>query len=182
MPSETLDPQLVLRESGTNDPLDFVRLGIAAAREEHFERGLIFLAEAYRRLTKNPEAKIPPSALSYYGLCLALHKGRVKEAAEYCQLALEKEFYNAEHYINLSRVWTAGRARRKAIDALDRGLGVDPRNPVLHQLRIELGIRSHPVVPFLPRDNPLNVTLGKVRQTVKKVVPKKSASSRKQKK
>ena len=73
MAAETLQPQQILTESGTDDPLDFVRLGVAAAREEHFERGLIFLAEAYRRLSRNPEAHIPPAALSYYGLCLALH-------------------------------------------------------------------------------------------------------------
>jgi tetratricopeptide (TPR) repeat protein len=167
MASETLKPQQILAESGTDDPLDFVRLGIAAAREEHFERGLIFLAEAYRRLSRT-DAHIPPTALSYYGLCLALHKGRVKEAAEYCQLAIEREFYNAEHYANLGRVWEAGRSRRKAVEALDRGLAMDPRNAMLQQFRTEFGLRHHPVLPFLHRDNPLNVTLGRVRQTIKK--------------
>lgn len=168
MAAETLHPQQILAESGTNDPLDFVRLGVAAAREEHFERGLIFLAEAYRRLSRSPDAHIPPSALSYYGLCLALHKGRVKEAAEYCQLAIEREFYNAEHYANLGRVWAAGRSRRKAVDALDRGLQVDPKSELLKDLRVEFGVRHNPVLPFLHRDNPLNVTLGRVRQTIKK--------------
>ena len=168
MASETLKPLQVLAESGTDDPLDFVRLGIAAAREQHFERGLIFLAEAYRRLSRSSDAHIPPSALSYYGLCLALHKGRVKEAAEYCQLAIEREFYNAEHYANLGRVWGAGRSPRKAIEALDRGLSMDPRNAMLRQLRTEFGLRQHPVLPFLHRENPLNVTLGRVRQTMTK--------------
>ncbi|MEO7918851.1 MAG: hypothetical protein ABIT01_05270 [Thermoanaerobaculia bacterium] len=168
MALEVLNPQQILTQSGTDDPLDYVRLGVAAAREEHFERGLIFLAEAYRRLSRSPDAHIPPSALSYYGLCLALHKGRVKEAAEYCQLAIEREFYNAEHYANLGRVWAVGRSRRKAVDALDRGLAMDPRNAMLQQLRAEFGVRNHPVLPFLHRDNPLNVTLGRVRQTIKK--------------
>jgi tetratricopeptide (TPR) repeat protein len=171
MATYALQPDSVLKQSGTDDPLDYVRLGIAAARTDDFERGLIFLAEAHKRLEKEQSAKdtkLPPSAFSYYGLCLALHRGRIKEAAEFCQLALEREFYNAENYANLARVWIAGRARRKAIDALDRGLAVDPRNGVLQRLRINLGVRRPPVIPFLHRDNPLNVTLGRVRKSLHK--------------
>jgi tetratricopeptide (TPR) repeat protein len=165
MADYVLNPELVLQQSGTDDPLDFIRLGIAAAKEDDYQRGLIFLAEAHRRLTKENahDAKLPASALSYYGLCLACHKGRVKDAAEFCQLALEMEFYNAEHYINLGRVWIAGKSRRKAVDALERGLAVDPRNITLQRLRISLGVRKAPVLPFLGRDNPLNVTLGRMR-------------------
>src|SRR5262245_6357823 len=94
-----LNPDLVLKSSGTDDALDFVRLGINAARAEDYERGLIFLAEAYRRLSGKEnvkDGKVPPSALSYYGLCLAQKKGGTKEAAEFCQVALQMEFYNPD--------------------------------------------------------------------------------------
>jgi tetratricopeptide (TPR) repeat protein len=167
VPDYVLNPELVLQSSGTDDPLDFVRLGIAAARSDDFQRGLIFLAEAHKLLSlEATRDKLPPSAYSYYGLCLALHKGRIKEAAEFCQIALDQEFYNAENYANLARVWIAGRSRRKAVDALDRGLAVDPRNQVLARLRTSLGVRNKPVLPFLHRDNPLNVTLGRVRSSL----------------
>lgn len=175
--AKELDPQAVLAESGTDDPLEFVRLGIDAARSEQFERGLIFLTEAYRRLMKDKESKVPPGALSFYGLCLAVHKGRVKEAAEFCQLAIDKEFYNGEHYLNLGRVWVAGRSRRKAIEAIDRGLMVAPDSKHLHQLRGTLGVRKGPVIPFLNRDNPLNVTLGRMRHEMRV----KAAAARKKK-
>jgi tetratricopeptide (TPR) repeat protein len=166
MADYALKPELVLAQSGSDDPLEFVRLGIAAARKDDFERGLIFLAEAHRRLVGKEtvkDAAFPASAFSYYGLCLALHKGRIKDGADFCQVALDLEFYNAENYANLARVWIAARSRRKAIDALDRGLAVDPRSQVLQRLRTSLGVRKKPVIPFLHRDNPLNVTLGRMR-------------------
>ncbi len=173
-------PVDLIAEAGTDDPMDLVRLGIAASREQNFERGLVFLAEAYRRLSGRPDSAIPASALSYYGLCLALNKGRVREAAEFCQLAIQREFYNSEHYLNLAKVWAAGRSRRKAIEALDRGLAVDPGNQTILKYRTELGIRRAPVLPFLHRDNPLNVTLGRVRHSLTK--PKGTPEARKKKK
>jgi hypothetical protein len=159
--SQSIDP------SSVSDPLELVQLGIAAAREEQWERGLLYLSEAYRRLQTQKDAKVPPAALSFYGLCLAVGKGRVKEAAEFCALAIEKEFYNGDHYANMARVWVAGRARRKAIEAVEKGLTVDPAHKGLHQLRSSLGVRKRPVLPFLHRDNPLNVSLGRVRHTMR---------------
>ncbi|HUK13258.1 MAG TPA: hypothetical protein VLW17_08140 [Thermoanaerobaculaceae bacterium] len=166
MARAALDPRQVLRESGTEDPLEYVRLGVAAARAKDFERGLIFLAEAYRQATAGKSAKLPSLAFSYYGLCLAMHKGKFKEAAEFCQIAIDKEFYNAEHYLNLARIWLAGRSRRKAVEALNRGISLEPRNADLLQLREEIGFRRKPVIGFLDREHPVNVTLGRVRHSL----------------
>lgn len=167
MSASALDPSGVLRLAGTDDPMEFVDLGIAAARQGDFERGLIFLAEAYLRLSRDADAKTPPAALSWYGLCLAMHRGRYREAADFCQLAIDREFYNSEHYLNLARVWVAGRSRRKAVEAADRGLAVDPGNMSLARLKVELGVRRPPVVGFLHRDNPVNLTLGRLRHQLK---------------
>ena len=52
-----LKPAEVLAESHTDDPLEFVRLGVAAAKSEDYERGLIFLTEAYNRLAERIELK-----------------------------------------------------------------------------------------------------------------------------
>ncbi len=179
MSTERPDPSDAVALAGTDDPMDLVRLGIAAAREQNFERGLMFLAEAYRRLTGRSDNAIPASALSYYGLCLALNKGRVREAAEFCQLAIQREFYNPEHYMNLAKVWSTGRSRRKAIEAVDRGLAVAPNDPVLARFRTDLGVRRSPVLPFLHRDNPLNVTLGRMRHQLTK--PKSGPEPRRKK-
>ncbi len=173
--SETADS--LLREAGIVDPLHLIQLGIEAAKAQKFERGLVFLGEAYLQLSRDKDARIPPTALSYYGLCLAMQRGRNKEAAEYCELALEREFFNVEHYVNLGQVWINAGHRRKAVDALERGLAVDPGNPPLRKLRESIGVRRSPVVRFLDRDNPVNVSLGKVRRKLEKQGRAKDAKS-----
>ena len=173
--SET--PDSILREAGTADPQRLIQLGIEAAKAKRFERGLVFLGEAYLLLSRDKDAKVPPVALSYYGLCLAMAKGRNKEAAEYCELALEREFFNVDHYANLGQVWIRAGNRRKAVDALQRGLAVEPGHPYLRALRESIGVRKTPVLGFLHRDNPLNVSLGKVRRKIERPVKKKVPKS-----
>jgi len=175
MPTDTLTPESVLAEWRSGDLEDLVELGVAAARAGEYERGLIFLAEAYRHLSREKHRLSGP-LLSSYGLCLALHKGRIKEAAEFCWLGVEKDHFNPDAYYNMARVWMAGRSRRKAVEALEKGLALDSRHPGLLRLRAEFGTRRTPVIPFLHRDNPLNVSLGKVRK--KMAAPKAGATSR----
>lgn len=175
MPTDTLTPESVLAEWRSGDLEDLVELGVAAARAGEYERGLIFLAEAYRHLSREKHRLSGP-LLSSYGLCLALHKRRIKEAAEFCWLGVEKDHFNPDAYYNMARVWMAGRSRRKAVEALEKGLALDSRHPGLLRLRAEFGTRRTPVIPFLHRDNPLNVSLGKVRK--KMAAPKAGSTSR----
>ena len=167
MAFDTLDPAELLAEWTSGDPHDLVTMGISAASGGSFERGLVFLAEAYRQLSREKDPKHPPALLSNYGLCLALHKGKIKEGAEFCQLAVEKEFYNGDHFLNLARVWQAGGSRRKAVEAIERGLAKDPRHMGLLRLKVSIGLRRRPVIPFLHRDNPVNIRLGKLRHRLR---------------
>ncbi|MCC6129077.1 MAG: hypothetical protein IT186_04050 [Acidobacteria bacterium] len=173
MVEDTLDAAELLSTAGSGEPAELIQMGVSAARSGGFERGLIFLSEAYR-LLQGDAAKFSPVALSSYGLCLAKHKGRIKEAAEFCQLAIEREFYNPEHYGNMAKVWIQGRARRKAVDAIERGLQIDPGNKALRKLREEIGVRRRPVIPFLHRDNPLNISLGRMRHRIREKRQEKS--------
>ncbi len=163
MPIDTLSPEDVLSEWRTGNLEDLIELGISAAQAAQYERGLIFLAEAYRHVGRDQQRLSGP-LISFYGLCLALHRGRIKEAAEFCWLGVEKDHYNPDVYYNMARVWMAGRSRRKAVEALEKGLALDPKHPGLKRLMAEMGTRKAPVIPFLHRDNPLNVSLGKMRR------------------
>ena len=163
MATDTLSPVEVLSEWRTGNLEDLVELGISAAKAAQYERGLIFLAEAYRHVGRE-QHRLSGPLLSFYGLCLALHRGRVKEAADFCWLGIEKDHYNADAYHNMARVWMVGRSRRKAVDALEKGLAIDAKHPGLKRLMAEMGTRKAPAIPFLHRDNPLNVSLGKMRR------------------
>jgi len=168
----------VLAAAGTTDPKELTRLGVEAARMGRYERGLVLLAEAYRvfslehdarieALNESPEndeieRRVPAATFSYYGLCLArTAPTRAAEAASFCEIAIQKEPVRAEHYVNLARVWQAGRHRLKTVQALDRGLAELPRSTPLIALRREVGIRGIPLLSFLPRDSKLNAALGK---------------------
>jgi tetratricopeptide (TPR) repeat protein len=155
-------PAELLARSGTNDPMEFIRIGIAAAKEGKYDRGLVFLAEAYNRLTRKADEKptdgsgpvptaraVPATALSYYGLCLALQRRYYREGAAFCELAISAERLVAEHYLNLARVWNESENKEKAMETVKRGLAVFPDNKPLLRLRNELSKSQRAVSPIL---------------------------------
>jgi len=143
-----------------------------------FESGYALLGEVCDRF-RGSGAKIPAPVVSYYGLCLAFHRERHREAAEFCQAAIDAEPFKADYYANLAQVCAAGRIRRKAINALQRGLALEPENPRLLRLQATLGARRTPVIPFLDRSNPLNVFLGRLRHAASASGPAQDAKGRK---
>ena len=174
-------PAQVLAQANTSDPMELTKLGIAAAKEERWKTALILLAEAYNIFASDPAYKEgtlkvetdadEPAArkqargrmFSYYGLALAMSsQARVSEGARFCEIAIQKEPYQAEHYAMLARIWQAGRNRLKTVQAVDRGLKEIPNSQILLEIRGEIGWREKNPVAFLPRNHPVNVTLGKM--------------------
>jgi len=166
--------------TATNDAMELVRLGIDAAKADRYRDGLDYLGEAYALLSKRLEVKsteaitavqtsatirdvIPASALSYYGLCLAMHSRNFTEASTFCEIAIRNERFVGEHYLNLARVWHHARNRKKMADAIERGIGASPRYLALQQFAEQVGFRKEPVLGFLPRESALNRALGKLR-------------------
>ena len=181
MRERNLIPAQLLAEAGTMDPMELTRLGVDAAKEERFERGLILLTEAYRIFSverdvkseavrdalgeEEPEARrrAPGIMFSYYGLCLAsTAPTRAAEAASFCELAIQKEPSRVEHYVNLVGIWQAGHQRLKMIQALERGMAALPKSAILKALGEGIGMRKSPALPFLPRENKVNAVIGKL--------------------
>jgi len=181
MRERNLIPAQLLAEAGTMDPMELTRIGVDAAKEERFERGLILLTEAYRIFSverdvkseavreslgeEEPEARrrAPGIMFSYYGLCLACTAPtRATEAASFCELAIQKEPSRVEHYVNLVGIWQAGHQRLKMIQALERGMAALPKSVILKALGEGIGMRKSPALPFLPRDNKVNTVIGKL--------------------
>jgi tetratricopeptide (TPR) repeat protein len=119
------------------------------------------------------------SGLSFFGLSLALVQRKYKAAIDLCKRALDLEFYNGDHYANLTRVYVAAGNRKKAIETAEAGLKVVPDHDALVKVRRELGVRARPTVPFLDRAHPINVSLGQARHSKKEVSPAPVARRRK---
>ncbi len=136
---------------------------IDATREEDYLRGLTLFIEIYggdEVAVMNAKAA---TGLSYFGLCVALVQKKYKTAIDLCKRALELEFYNGDHYINLMKVYVAAGNRKKALETIESGLRLHPEDRSLLQARRSLGVRARPAVPFLERGNPINVSLGQAR-------------------
>ena len=146
--------------------------GIELTREEEYLRALTIFLDAYGAedasspLILSKTAK-SASGLSYFGLCLMLVQKKTKQAIELCKRAVEIEFYDANHYANLARVYIAAGNRKKALETLQQGEKEHPDHEALLRVRRQLGVRASPPVPFLDRSNPINVTLGQSRHAKK---------------
>ena len=142
----------------TDDQL--VRNAREALRLRHYTRANKFYGEYCERQVRLAKP-ISPSVLAGYGLTLG-HTGRPKEGLEICFQALFADRRNADVYWGLADLYWLSRSRRKAIDALDRGLSLSPGHPGLHRLRDEMGARHTPPIPFLSRNSVFNVSLGRM--------------------
>lgn len=134
--------------------------------EEQFKQGMEFLQKnnlekatrAFERAYK--EDKENARYMSYYGMCASIRWGEIGLGIELCTRAVKKEFYKAEYYINLARVYLKADNKKGAISVLKKGLRFDPENDIIHEELVKLGARKHPVIPFLRRSNPVNKFLG----------------------
>jgi tetratricopeptide (TPR) repeat protein len=141
---------------------------IEATEEEDFLRGLNLFLDAYgsEELPLITTGKTT-QGLSYFGLCIAMMRKEYKRAIDLCRRSIDLEFYNADHYANLARVYFVMGNRKKALETVESGLKHDVRNERLRGVRRMLGIRAKPALGFLDRSNPINVSLGQARHAKK---------------
>jgi tetratricopeptide (TPR) repeat protein len=123
-------------------------------REENIDRALRSFEKAWKEDKENPEY------MSYYGLCKALRGGEIGLGLELCTRAIKKEFFKAEFYLNLGRVYMAAGNKKGAIKVFKKGLRYDQGNEELYKALTGLGFRTRPVIPLLDRANPMNKFLG----------------------
>lgn len=145
---------------------DLARRGRMALRSGKYRIAHDFFVEYCDRQIQQ-ERPISGGLLSDYALSVA-YLGDLKEAAEICFRALARERRNPDVFLALARVYALGSSRKKAIDAIDRGLALSPHHPGLISLRAELGVRRPPPIPFLARENRWNVWLGRMMGRVKR--------------
>lgn len=139
-----------------------LQAGVDLCRAGQWDRGVSLLV----RLAEE-RSELPPVACSYLGYGLAQDRRRLREGVELCRHAAKQEFYQPEIMHNLARAELAAGHRMEAVRALEAGLKLDPDHRGLNELRREMGLRRSPILPFLARDNPLNILLGRIRHAIK---------------
>lgn len=140
-------------ENSINPREQFVA-GKRHLREENMDKALRAFEKAYKEDKENPDY------MSYYGMLKALRGGEIGLGLELCTRAIKKEFFKAEYYLNLGRVYMASGNKKGAIKVFLKGLKFDPQNTEINKYLIELGFRGKPIIPGLDRANPVNKLLG----------------------
>jgi tetratricopeptide (TPR) repeat protein len=143
--------------------------------EESFQKGMrafesgrgteamAFFEAAIELERRLGEGKPQARYLSQYGLCLGTVMKRRHEGVRFCREAAELERYNPDVHCNLGRVLMVAGRRKDAHAAFVRGLSIQPDHRGIRKALKEMGVRKRPVLPFLHRDNRLNILLGKRR-------------------
>jgi tetratricopeptide (TPR) repeat protein len=85
-----------------------------------------------------------------------------KHAVELCREIAAEDIKDVEVHYNLALAEYKLNNRRRAVQAVQRGLSIDAANPELRRLRTVMGMRREPIFRFLDRDHPLNKWLGKL--------------------
>lgn len=139
---------------------DTLGRALAQCRAGDWDGGLYHLGQVAE---SEERGSLPGLFYSYLGYGIARCQGRVKEGLKLCQHSIKVEFYESENYLNLARTCLLDKDRGGAVQAIRKGLKVDPQNLELLALYRDLGIRAEPALPFLSRNNLINRILGRIR-------------------
>jgi Flp pilus assembly protein TadD len=161
------------------------------AGENEFELGLQFFRDGYvgkalEQMKAAAEAA-PQNAMymSYLGLLVAAAQKDFDKAEQICQMALKLDRGEPQCYLNMAEVYTRARRPAEAMEALREGLQRTKRDKRIADAIARLSGRRQPVFPFLDREHPLNMVLGRIRHQIlgpvggKKAKPKTPGKKRK---
>ena len=107
-----------------------------------------------------------PYYMSFFGVELARAERKWTPALTLCEMALRTKHNEPQFYLHLSEVYTLAGRREEALLTLDRALVSLGRNARIQQARQKLGRRRSPTLPFLNRQNILNIRLGILRNRI----------------
>jgi tetratricopeptide (TPR) repeat protein len=147
---------------------------VAPGRDEELEKLLADGADLYAKgQLEEAHAKLSLAhrrratdhrCLAWYGLTLIKVERNNNLGVRYCEEAIRGPGADDPlSWLNLGRAFMALGYRDRSIRALQRGLDVAPEHEGLRAELTGLGIRRGPVLGFLPRSNPLNRFLGRLR-------------------
>ena len=146
--------------------LGFIDSGINHCRAGRWDKGVEYLRYVAEREPNGlGEAGL---FLSYLGCAIARNQGCEAEGLALCEQAVKVEFYQPENWANLAEVLIICDRRGEAMNAIEQGMDIDARYRRLEVIHGSLGRRRAPVIRWLPRSNPLNHLLGRVRSQLRR--------------
>ena len=117
-------------------------------------------------------ADADPRVLSLYGVALAQSDISIYgfyRGLRLCGEALKKGGEDPRLLVNLGKVNLYHGLREKAVQYMDRALKLAPDDPAVREAREELGFRQRPRIPFMKREHRLNLILGYLTVSVKRL-------------
>ncbi len=144
---------------------DQIDKAVELTRQRRYAEALAIFEKILPQLSSHDvsDKRVLTGSSSFYGLCVAMVRRHYAEAVQYCNLSLKSQFMDPDHRTNLALVYLERSDRASAIENLQAGLRIQPNNQRIHSILNDIGTRRPPVIPFLSRNNPLNVWLGRRR-------------------
>lgn len=134
---------------------EILSLGIKECDRGNTLTALMYLEEASHK-------ERSPLLNSYLAYCVAKERQSYSEAIKLGIEAVNEQPGNLVLYRNLSKVYILAGQRNSSLKVL-RQATKRGRDEQIMRLIKKLGIRKEPVLPFLQRGNPINISLGKLR-------------------
>jgi len=131
----------------------------ALIKRNRYSQASALLVEALRISPENPRY------LSFLGLCVGM-KGDLAAAEKTCRKAAALSADDPIVFVNLGRVLLEGSKRKEARKNFMLAYKLDNTNAPAALELSRMGVRRKPVLPFLDRNNMLNVYLGKLRHRI----------------
>ena len=142
------------------------------AGEKEFAQGLEYFRDGYvgkalEQMKAAAEAE-PGNALylSYLGLLVAAAQKDFEKAEQLCHMALKLDRAEAQCYLNVAEVYMRAKRPKEAMEALREGLQRTKRDKRIADAIARLSGRRRPVFPFLEREHPVNMVLGRLRHRI----------------
>jgi len=129
--------------------------GIELCETENWPAAHKLFQQAYAMYPTSPKIN------SWLGLTTALVENKVAAGLQMCKKAVDSDVPDALFYRNMGKVYLFKKDKRSAIGVFAKGLQIDKGNKYILKEWKVLGFRRKPVIPFLSRDNKLNIILGK---------------------
>ncbi|NOZ94013.1 MAG: hypothetical protein GXP47_04630 [Acidobacteria bacterium] len=156
----------MMNDTSTNPAHQKIAEAIELTRNERYEDAIAIFEDNLPAIMSGniKDKRVAAGAVSYYGVCLAKLRHKYAEAVQYCNVSIKANIFDPDHRYNLAMVYLERDDRKAAVEALSSGLRLNPKHPRINRMFDEIGRRQKPAIPFLPRNNPVNVWLGKRRR------------------